>query len=452
MIARDLGAYLNQWKDSSISLPLILRGARQVGKTTLVKEFGKSYDQFLYFNLEKSTDSKLLEHVENLHKTVQLLFLSRGFQNEKRLRTLIFFDEVQEYPSILESLRYFKEDYPHLDIIASGSLLEFGLNKMGRVPVGRVEYAELHPLSFREYLRGIGNETAIDLLRKPPLANEYLPVLFDLFHEYVLIGGMPGITSAYLKEKDISRVKNLYTGIIESYKEDVEKYAKNDTQKRVIRHIMEIAPYEIDNRINLNKLGGSSFRTREVKEAMDALSKARLLELIYPTSQTVFPIIPDFKKRPRLHFLDVGLTNFQLGLHQELLTLQDFHNSTRGKLVQQIVNQEIKAQNYLPGQKQAFWVRDEKGTSSEVDIIYPYKNKLIPIEVKSGASGRLRSLHEFIDRCHHQTAVRLYHGKIRVDELTTRKGKKYKLLNLPYFLGAWIEEYLDWFSIEMGEL
>lgn len=448
MIDRELAENLNVWKDSSSSLPLILRGARQVGKTTLVKEFGKSYDQFLYFNLERKADANLLEQLENLEKTVQLLFLSRGFQNNRNLRTLIFFDEVQEYPSILESLRYFKEDYPYLDIIASGSLLEFGLAKIKRVPVGRVEYAELHPLSFKEYLRGIGNEAAIELISSPPIANEQLSIFFDLFHQYGLIGGMPGITSAYIQEKDISRVRNLYTGIIESYKADVEKYAKNDPQKRVIRHIMDTAPYEIDNRINLNNFGASSFKTREVKEAINALSKARLLELIYPTSQTVFPIIPNFKKRPRLHFLDIGLVNFQLGLHQELLTLHDYQDSTRGKLVQQIVNQEIKAQKYLPGQQHAFWVRDEKGTSSEVDIVYPYKNMLIPIEVKAGASGRLRSLHEFIDRCPHSIAVRLYFGKIEVNNLTTRTGKKYKLLNLPYFLAGWLEEYLDWFSQE----
>ena len=138
--------------------------------------------------------------------------------------------------------------------------------------------------------------------------------------------------------------------------------------------------------------------------------------------------------------------NYQLGLQQELLTIQDLHQSSKGKLVQQIVNQEIKSLDYLPGQKRAFWIREERGTSSEVDIVYPFKNMLIPIEVKSGASGTLRSLHEFMDRCPHSYAVRIYGGKLSIDELNTSKGKKYQLLNLPYFLSAWIPEYLEWFS------
>jgi predicted AAA+ superfamily ATPase len=448
LITRDLNKHLLEWKNASSNLPLILRGARQVGKTTLINELGKSYDQYLYFNLEKSQDAKLLENLENLNRIVQLLFLSRGFQNRPDLSTLIFFDEVQERPHIIELLRYFKEDYSHLDVIVTGSLLEFGLSRIASVPVGRVEYAELHPFNFREYLKGASNETAIETLNTIPLPREFFPIFYNYFHEFILIGGMPGIASVYLKEKDITRVRHLYSGIIESYKEDVEKYGVNDTQKKIIRHIMETAPYEMDNRINLNNFGGSSFNTREVKEAMNALSRARLFELIYPTIQTQPPIIPSYKKRPRLHFLDIGLVNYQLGLHQEILSLNDLHHSTRGKLLQQIVNQEIKAQLYLPGHKRAFWVREEKGTSSEVDIVFRYKNMLIPIEVKSGASGTLRSLHEFIDRCPHEFAVRIYRGELKIDELSTRKGKKYKLLNLPYFLSGWIQPYLDWFILQ----
>ncbi|MDN5210475.1 DUF4143 domain-containing protein [Fulvivirgaceae bacterium BMA12] len=172
------------------------------------------------------------------------------------------------------------------------------------------------------------------------------------------------------------------------------------------------------------------------------------MELIYPTTQTIPPIVPDLKKRPRLHFLDFGLVNYQLGLHQELLGINNLHQSSKGKLVQQIVNQEMKSLDYLPGAKRAFWVREERGTSTEVDIIYAYKNKLIPIEVKSGASGALRSLHEFMDRCPHHFAVRIYGGELRIDEISTSKGKRYQLLNLPYFLSGWVKDYLDWFCKE----
>jgi predicted AAA+ superfamily ATPase len=445
MIERNLRQHLLSWKKSETRLPLVIRGARQVGKTTLINDFGTYYDQYLYFNLEKKDDLQLFTPVENLSKLVQRFFLSKGGQNNPDLRTLIFIDEVQEKAEVLEMLRYFKEEYAHLDIIVTGSLLEIGLSKVQKIPVGRVEFMELHPLNFKEYLKGTGRNDLVGVLQEVPIENELLPIFYNHFHEYAFIGGMPGLTSAYIAERDITRVRHLYSGIIESYKEDVEKYAENNTQKRVIRHIMDTSPYEIDNRVNLNHFGASNFRTREVKEAMGALSKARLLELIYPTIQTSPPIVPDFKKRPRLHYLDVGLVNYQLGLHQELLSINDLHNSSRGKLVQQLVNQEIKSQMYLPGQKRAFWVREDRGTSSEVDIVYQFKNLLIPIEVKSGASGMLRSLHEFIDRCPHHFAVRFYGGELKVDEIKTRLGKPYRLLNLPYFLSGEIEKYLEWF-------
>ncbi len=445
LIKRELGTFLLDWKKSTTRKPLILRGARQVGKTTLINEFGKTFDQYMYFNLEKSVDNNLFLPNESLEATIQLLFLARGKINVKNKNTLIFIDEVQEKPEVVEAMRYFYEDFPHLHVIVSGSLLEFALEKVEKTPVGRVEYAILHPINFKEYLSGHGNIAVLQAIEETPINNHLLAPIFQLFHEYARIGGMPFITQNYIDEKNLSRTVNLYSSIIESYKADIEKYAKNSSQKFILRHIMDTAPFEIDNRIKFNNFGNSNFKSREVKEAINELEKAKILELIYPTTNVLVPAIPNFEKSPRLQFLDIGLVNFQLGLHKELLTLHDLNDSSRGKFVQQIVTQEIKSKTYLPSQKLHFWVRDENGTSSEVDLIYPYKNLLIPIEVKSGATGKLRSLHEFMDRCDHTFAVRFYSGKITIDSLKTRKGKNYQLLNLPYFLAYWLENYLEWF-------
>lgn len=445
MIIRELNNFLSDWKNSTTRKPLILRGARQVGKTTLINEFAKTFDQYLYFNLEKSVDNNLFLPNESLEATIQLLFLTRGKTNTKTKSTLIFIDEIQEKPQVIESLRYFYEDFPNLFVIVSGSLLEFAIEKVAKTPVGRVEYAELHPLNFKEYLMGLGNLAVLQALDETPISNHLLTPIFQLFHEYAMIGGMPYITQNYINEKNLSRSVNSYSSIIESYKADIEKYSKNATQKAILRHIMDTAPFEIDNRVKFNNFGNSSFKSREVKKAFNELEKAKILELIYPTTNVSVPAVPNFDKSPRLQFLDVGLVNFQLGLHKELLTLHDLNNSSRGKLVQQILIQEIKSKTYLPTQKLHFWVRDENGTSSEVDLVFPYKNLLIPIEVKSGATGKLRSLHEFMDRCDHTFAVRFYAGKISIDTLKTRKGKDYQLLNLPYFLAYWLENYLDWF-------
>ena len=164
MIKRNLQVQLKKWKDSTTNLPLILRGARQVGKTTSINEFGKSFDQYLYFNLEKKDDALLFADVNNMGRLIQLLFISRGFEITKKVSTLIFIDEVQEKPEVIEALRYFKEDYPNLYVIVTGSLLEFGLSKISKIPVGRVEFMELHPLNFKEYLLGLGQNSIVELL------------------------------------------------------------------------------------------------------------------------------------------------------------------------------------------------------------------------------------------------------------------------------------------------
>ena len=445
MINRQLDFFLQEWRKSPSRKPLILRGARQVGKTTLVTAFAQSFDQYLYFNLERTSDRQLFDTVENLSITVQLLFLAKGKIDSQDKKTLIFIDEVQEVPKVLEALRFFYEDYPHLYVIVTGSLLEFAIEQIARMPVGRVEFAELHPLNFQEYLSGMGNQALLTTLNHVPIDNQFLSLVYPIFHEYVMVGGMPNITSSYLQDKNLSRLINLYASITEAYKADIEKYATNFTQRTVLRHIMDMAPFEIDNRIIFNNFGNSSFKTREVKEAINALEKAKILELMYPTTNVSLPPLPDFKKSPRLQYLDVGLVNFQLGLHRELLVINDLHDSSRGKLIQQVVVQELKSLRYLPDSGLHFWVREEGGTSSEVDLVYPYRNLLIPIEIKSGASGALRSLHEFMDRCPHDMAVRFYAGKISIDHVQTRKGKPYRLLNLPYFLAAWLESYLAHF-------
>ena len=178
---------------------------------------------------------------------------------------------------------------------------------------------------------------------------------------------------------------------------------------------------------------------------MYALTSARLLELIYPTTNVKPPAVSNYHKRPRLHHLDIGLVNYQLGMHKELLQLKYLDDSSRGKLVQQVVNQEIKSRQILPAKSKLFWVREKAGSTSEVDIIFPFKNMLIPIEVKAGSTGTLKSLHEFMDRCDHHFAVRIYGGKLSIDSIKTAKGKNYKLLSLPYFLSGWIEGYLNWY-------
>ncbi|MGB2848034.1 MAG: AAA family ATPase, partial [Saprospiraceae bacterium] len=319
MIIRNLYKRLLEWRSSINRKPLILRGARQTGKTTLINDFGKEYDQYLYFNLEKEADKNIFAPLPDLNKCINVMFLSRDKVLQNDLSTLVFIDEVQELPPILEQLRYFYEEWPQLHIIVAGSLLEFALEKIERTPVGRVEFMELHPINFKEYLQALPQQAALKAMTEIPVKNEALPILFSLFHDFVLIGGMPEIVSLYIQNKNVPLLLKSYAAILESYKSDVEKYARNTNQKLIIRHVIDTAPYETDKRVTLNKFGASSFNSKDIKEAISTLEKAKYLELMYPTTHALPPASPDYKKRPRLHLLDIGLYNFQLGLHRELL-------------------------------------------------------------------------------------------------------------------------------------
>ena len=445
MIRRQFYEFLKDWKLRSTRKPLILRGARQVGKTTLIRSFADEFDQFLYFNLEIKSDKLLFEKAEGINELTQILFLERQSTISEEIPTLLFIDEIQEFPEAINQLRYFYETYPYLHVIATGSLLEHALEPGIKIPVGRVEYAVLHPVSFSEYLRSTGTGEALRLFTQIPVPDIALQTLFRLFHEYTIIGGMPAIVQSYIEGEDITQLKPLYDNLLQTYMEDVERYAGNTTKQNVIRHIIRTAPYYADQRVTFQNFGGSTYKSREVGEAMRSLEKARIIELMYPTTNTSPPAVPDHHKRPRLQFLDTGLLNNVLQNQAELLQLEDLNDATRGAIVQHIVYQELKSRHYEVSYENIFWVREKHTASAEVDLIYPHNNWLIPIEIKSGPSGKLRSLHEFMDRCDHHFALRLYRGKMQIDKVKTRTGKEYKLLSIPYFLASRIPEYVAWF-------
>ena len=174
-----------------------------------------------------------------------------------------------------------------------------------------------------------------------------------------------------------------------------------------------------------------------------------LIYLMYPAAGTELPIIPDYKKSPRLHLLDTGLVNYFAGLQKMLSNTHDLNNVYEGRIAEHIVGQELLAERKALTEKAQFWVREKKQSSAQVDYIIPFKNYVIPIEVKSGKSGRLRSLHEFANRTNHKYAVRIYSGKLKVDNAETIKCKKFSLLNLPYYLTGYIKKYLHWFFEEV---
>ncbi len=442
---RKISEYLFNWKNDDNRKPLVVRGARQVGKTTVIDAFANTYKHYISLNLEKSSDRLFFESYDDIKTIVESLFLTHNIPIDEAKNTLLFIDEIQESPSAIKLLRYFYEDYPLLNVIAAGSLLEFAIKKVQSFPVGRIEYMYLHPLNFSEYLEAIGHNTAREQLNHIPVNTFAHNTLLDLFNEYAIIGGMPEIVKIFNEKKSFTYLPKIYESIWSTYRNDVEKYSNTPSERNVIKHIISTAHLYLDKRIKFQNFGNSNYRSREVKEAMLKLSDARIIQLIYPTTDMEVPVKPDIKKAPRLQFLDTGLVNYALEIQAGMIGKKDLSASFKGALIPHLLTQELISLNTVRDKKPYFWVREKNQASSEVDLVYSYKNMVIPIEVKSGATGSLKSLHQFIDRVDHSYAVRIYGGQFIIEKAKTPAGKPYILMNMPYYLGTKIPEYIDYF-------
>ncbi len=436
---------LHEWKISSIRKPLILRGARQVGKTTLVKEFSKSYKYSIFLNLEKNEDKLFFENFADVKAILEALCIAKNIPSKSVGETLLFIDEIQESPKTIQLLRYFYEEIPELHVISAGSLLEFSFRYIQSFPVGRVEFLYLNPLNFQEYLSAIEHESALEYFNQIPIKPVAHITLLSLFHRFAIVGGMPEVLKTEIKSKNIADLPKIYESIWSTYQNDIEKYASNETDRKVTKHIITSAHLNIDERIKFQNFGNSNYRSREVGESFRHLEDAKIIQLIYPTTQVQIPIKPDIKKSPRLQILDTGLLNYTLGIQASLLALKDLSSAYKGAIIPHLITQELLSLNSLSYHKPNFWVREKKQSNSKVDLVYPYKNKVIPIEIKSGSTGTLKSLHQFMDATDHSYAIRIYGGVFRIEESITQKGTRFLLMNLPYYLGTKIPEYVEWF-------
>jgi predicted AAA+ superfamily ATPase len=447
---RQIFSQLEDWKKNKDRKPLIIRGARQVGKTTLVKDFAKTYPYAILLNLEKVSDKSFFEDFNDVKSIMEALFLNNNINSSHIGNTLLFLDEIQESPKAIQLLRYFHEEIPELHVIAAGSLLEFAMRHVKSFPVGRVQFLYLHPLNFPEYLEAIGHSAALEQILKIPTKPIAHKVLMDLFHRYAIIGGMPEVIKTEIQNSNLASLPQIYESIWGTYKNDVEKYTSNDTERKIIKHIMDFAPLAMDQRVKFQGFGNSNYKSREVGECFRILEDARILRLIYPTTDMTPPIQYDVKKAPRIQFLDTGLINYTIGIQSQLLGMDDLSSAYKGALVPHLVTQELISMQSISDQKPNFWVREKKQSSAEVDLVLSYQNKIIPIEIKSGPTGSLRSLHQFIEASNHQFAVRVYGGEFRIEETQTPSGKPYQLMNLPYYLGTMINEYVGWFVKSKG--
>lgn len=446
MFRRNIATSLLEWKNKKGRKPLVIRGARQVGKTSAVHQFGNSaFETYIYINLELEDDAALFARMQPVRELLQLIQLKFN----KKITpgsTLIFIDEVQNSDIAMNQLRYFYEEIPDLHVVAAGSLLEVKMKSEGfTFPVGRAEYCYLHPATFDEFLSAQGETEAQNFIAsvKPDtvIPEEIHKMMMRKFHSYLLVGGMPEAVARYAETRSFIDVDPVYESILTGLLDDVSKYA-SAAKTKYIQHIIEHASKYSGLRIKYEKFGESNFRSREMSEAFDVLEKAMLIRRVFASSSKQMPLMSNLNKSPKLLHLDIGLVNYQIGMRSEIAMTDDINAVYHGQVSEQMVGQTLLAMNTGKNATPNYWYREQKGATSEVDYLIVINDRLVPMEVKSGKTGTLRSLHIFMDESRNDFAIRIYSGNMTTERIITPNKKKFTLFSVPFYLLFRIHELL----------
>lgn len=384
------------WKNKQTRKPLIVYGARQVGKSWLIREFGKNHfkGKIIEINLEKS---KNLHSIFKPDFDVKRIVFELGLALNLNIvsgKNLLFIDEIQACPEALGSLRYFFEEMPDLHLIVAGSLLDFEFRNQP-FPVGRVEIMNLFPMTFYEFLKARNKQNLVQLLETnynevPEGVEKYFEEDFNL---YLIVGGMPECVKYFTEKNDLQVVKSIQDDLLYSYEQDFKKYQPSINSDCLL-DILENGTKYIGNQIIYTKLS-ERFTSPTVKKGVDLLRTARLLNPVANVSISSLPLTAAGKQF-KLFFLDVGLLLRKSNLdYVNLYLKKELSAAFQGMLSEQFVAQQLVTQT---DQKVFYWARTESGASSEVDFVVLKDNKIVPIEVKSGKSGSLKSLHYLLDK------------------------------------------------------
>ncbi|MFA6527003.1 MAG: AAA family ATPase [Candidatus Babeliales bacterium] len=399
---RIVDAYLTQWKNDSSRKPLLLRGARQVGKTHAVRELGKTFDHFVEINFERSPRALAIFDNEKSLDPKRILQDIFALHDEKIIpgSTLLFFDEIQIAPRAITALRYFYEEMPELHVIAAGSLLDFAIEKIG-IPVGRVRSLYMYPLSFIEFLGALGKKGSVEQLLELS-GNEYSSGvhadLLDMVGKYLAVGGMPEAVNQWVKTGNINECLIVHQDIIDTYQQDFGKYARV-SQIDHVASVFASIPFQLGGKFKYTAIDGD-YRKRELAPAMDLLKTAGIVHQVFHTAAQGIPLGAEADTSfYKALLMDVAISQKILGLETGswiIEPLQAFTN--KGAIVEVFVGQEMLA--YADPQQRAqlyYWQRMAKNSAAEVDYLLQDQEAIVPIEVKSGYGSTLKSLHMFLE-------------------------------------------------------
>jgi predicted AAA+ superfamily ATPase len=390
-----------EWSKQKDRKPLLLRGARQVGKTSAVRHLSKQFDNFIEVNFEEQkqvhrifeSDLNPKEICENLSVLFNISI--------KAGKTLLFFDEIQSCIPAISSLRFFYEKYPELHVIAAGSLLEFAIEELPSFAVGRLRSFFMYPFSFDEYLLAIGEDKLLELKQKAsvgkPIVDPVHNKILIYLKRFLILGGMPEVIAKYVYSDNLLECQKVLDDLIISLKADFTKYKKR-VPSMLIQEVFDSVVQQTGNKFVYSATSG--INQRLVKEALDLLIKAGLVIPVTHTSANGLPLGAEtnIKKRKML-LLDTGIHQRLLGLNiSDVLLADTFELINKGNIAELFVGLEIlksgSCQNY---QDLYYWQREALNSNAEVDYIIQKSQNIIPIEVKSGKKGSMKSMHLFLN-------------------------------------------------------
>ncbi len=392
------------WKEKKQRLPLILRGARQTGKTFLIREFGKSFSQFHEFNFQKNSElQEIFRPHKDTKKILELLQIHSGKKIDLK-NDLIFFDEIQDCPEALNSLKFFAEDYPLIYLIAAGSLLGIYLSSHS-FPVGKVEFLNIYPLSFDEFLTARKKEDLVNLILKDPLStdvNSFHQILKSELKLYFITGGMPRLVQEFIDSGDMMEVRKLQEDLLDTYKADFVKYSGPVDALKILS-VFENIPKQLakDNRKFQFKSLKSGGRYKEFSSAIDWLVNAGLVFKVPILSHAEIPLKALVDENIfKLYFFDIGLLGALVELPISVFSVEEnIFKTFKGAFTENYFIQEFTAHRE---ESLYCW----QGKTAEVDFLFGREMEFFPVEVKSGESGKLKSLKVFSEKYHCKTKTR----------------------------------------------
>ena len=443
---RDAVDNLKSWYSRKQRKPLLIRGARQVGKTTLVRLFSdREHIQLVEINCEKPWG--FIPLIDKLDPGIVLQAIE--FELNIRINpenSLIFFDEVQNTPSILKLLRYFYEDFPEYKVITTGSLLEFVLDEpQFSIPVGRLELMYLGPFSFEEFLKATGEQQSRDIVQNflpGDDIDQHIHIkLTQLLRQYIAIGGMPEVIQAYTQKISMVELERIKNSIIDTFKLDFHKYKKN-TKPQLLSIIFDSLPAQIGKKLKYSNID-KSYKSNEIGKSLHQLCLAKIVSKTFNTGCNGIPLGAEKKDRFfKCFMLDIGLIHTQLKLNPfETSEANELNYINNGALAEQLIAQQliVQHQDFMEPELY-YWAREKKASSAEVDfVITDNKRQIIPVEVKAGSTGSLRSLQIMVieKSLHHAVRFNSMPPSIFQEKRNTVKGKScFTLYSLPHYLSG----------------